>query len=71
MYICKYEKLVEFNLAVANLTTKPSNLIPHQIFWLYGMLTSIIIIHVVVHTMAGGHTILLQCIVVSYILAIA
>ena len=31
-YICKYEILAEFNLAVANQTTKLPNLILHQIF---------------------------------------
>ena len=29
----------DFNLAVSTQTAKPPNLIPHQIFWLYGMCT--------------------------------
>ena len=36
-YTSKYETLVEFNLAVTSETTKPPNLIPRQIFQLYGM----------------------------------
>ena len=32
--------LVDFNLAVLTPTIKMPNLIPHQIFWLYGMLHS-------------------------------
>ena len=28
--------LADFNLAVSTLTAKPPNLIPRQIFWLYG-----------------------------------
>ena len=35
-YICKYEILVDFNLVIARRTTKPPNLIPRQIFRLYG-----------------------------------
>ena len=36
-YICKYGIiLADFNLAVAKQTAKPPNLIPRQIFWLYG-----------------------------------
>ena len=31
IYIYKYELLADFNLAVASYTTKPPNLIPHQI----------------------------------------
>ena len=31
--------LADFNLAVSTLTAKPPNLIPHQIFWLYGIIT--------------------------------
>ena len=34
-YICKYEILADFNLAVERQTAKPPNLIPHQIFRLY------------------------------------
>ena len=35
---CPYEIiLADFNLAVSTLTTKLPNLIPRQIFWLYGM----------------------------------
>ena len=34
--ICKYEILEDFNLAVVKQTAKPSNLIPRQIFRLYG-----------------------------------
>ena len=37
-YICKYEVLMDFNLAVASKTAKPPNLIPRQIFRLYGIL---------------------------------
>ena len=44
-YICKYEILADFNLAVAKQTAKPPNLIPRQIFWLYGILYIYIELH--------------------------
>ena len=38
----RIKKFGDFNLAVLTHTTKPPNLIPRQIFWLYGMIKSMI-----------------------------
>ena len=39
-YMHTVEILADFNLPVLPKTAKPPNLIPHQIFWLYGMMDS-------------------------------
>ena len=33
--------LADFNLGVSNPTTKPPNLIPSQIYWLYGIILTV------------------------------
>ena len=40
MYMCKYEILADFNLAVAMQTAKLPNLIPCQFFQLYGTIAA-------------------------------